>query len=89
MGVREPFLHKLVDKVAELMKNPYPELGETTSAVAGVIEKEEANFLATLDAGLDRIERIFGQMKAQHRGIVSGGRGGRHVPNPRLPARTV
>ena len=29
MGVREPFLHKLVGKVAELMKNPYPELGET------------------------------------------------------------
>ena len=41
------------------MKNPYPELGETVAAVADVIEKEEANFLATIDAGLDRIERIF------------------------------
>ena len=27
--------------------------------MAGVIEKEEANFLATIDAGLSRIERIF------------------------------
>ena len=71
MGVHEPFLHKLVDKVAELMKNPYPELTETTKAVARVIEAEEANFLATLDAGLDRIERIFSQMKAEHRGLVS------------------
>ena len=71
MGVREPFLHKLVGKVAELMQNPYPELSETVPAVAGVIEKEEANFLATLDTGLDRIERIFAEMKSQHRGIVS------------------
>ena len=72
MGVREPFLHKLVGRVAELMKNPYPELGQTVTTVADVIAKEEANFLATIDAGLDRIERIFTQMKEQRRGIVSG-----------------
>jgi alanyl-tRNA synthetase len=72
MGVREPFLHRLVGKVAELMKEPYPELSETVSAVAGVIKSEEANFQATLDAGLDRIERIFAEMKSQHRGVVSG-----------------
>ena len=72
MGVREPFLHKLVGVVAGLMKNPYPELGETVQRVARVIEKEEASFLATIDAGLSRIERIFEQMKKDHRGIVSG-----------------
>ena len=62
MGVREPFLHKLVGRVAELMKHPYPELSQTVTAVAGVIEGEEANFLETLDAGLERIERVFEQM---------------------------
>ena len=72
MGVREPFLHRLVGKVAELMKEPYPELSETVSAVASVIKSEEANFLGTLDAGLDRIERIFTEMKSHHRGVVSG-----------------
>jgi alanyl-tRNA synthetase len=72
MGVHEPFLHKLVGCVAELMKNPYPELGETVATVANVIKKEEANFLSTVDAGLDRIERIFDQMKQQRRGVVSG-----------------
>jgi len=72
MGVREAFLHKLVGRVAELMKTPYPELGETVHSVADVIEKEESNFLATLDAGLDRIQRIFDQMKERRRGIVSG-----------------
>jgi len=72
MGVREPFLHKLVGNVAELMAGPYPELGETVTRVAGVIENEESNFLGTIDGGLDRIHRIFVAMKKQNRGIVSG-----------------
>ena len=72
MGVREPFLHKLVGKVAELMHQPYPELSETVASVSNVIENEEANFLATIDAGLDRIQRIFDAMKKERRGVVSG-----------------
>ena len=72
MGVHEPFLHQLVSRVAELMKKSYPELSETVATVAGVIEKEEANFLGTIDDGLSRIERIFDQMKTQHRGVVCG-----------------
>jgi alanyl-tRNA synthetase len=72
MGVKEPFLHKLVARVAELMQAAYPELSQTVAAVSGVIEKEEANFLSSVDAGLDRIGRIFDQMKQQRRGVVSG-----------------
>ncbi len=72
LGVREPFLHKLVAKVAELMRRPYPELSETVGNVATVIKNEETNFLETIDAGLERIERIFQQMKKQRRSIVSG-----------------
>ena len=72
MGIREPFLHKLVDKVAELMRNPYPDLAQTTTRVAQVIEKEEENFLGTIDAGLDRIERFFEQMKREGQGMVPG-----------------
>ncbi|MBN2475177.1 MAG: alanine--tRNA ligase [Pirellulales bacterium] len=72
LGVRRTFLHQLVGTVAELMKVPYPELTETVARVAGVIEQEEANFLATIDGGLNRIERVFQQMKADGRGAVSG-----------------
>jgi alanyl-tRNA synthetase len=72
MGVRDPFLHKLVAKVAELMRVPYPELSETVERVAGVIENEEANFLATIDSGLERIERTFRQMTSEGRGVVAG-----------------
>ena len=40
--------------------------------MAGVIEKEEANFFATIDAGLDRIERLFKHMNSEGREMVSG-----------------
>jgi alanyl-tRNA synthetase len=73
LGIREPFLHRLVPTVAELMKTPYPELSETTTRVAQVIAKEEENFQSTIDAGLERIERFFDEMKTSGRVMVAGG----------------
>ena len=72
MGLHEPFLHKLVTKVAELMKGPYPELQETTTSVAKVIEREEQSFFATIDAGLTRIDKVFDDMKKNDRVKVPG-----------------
>ncbi|MEX2119758.1 MAG: alanine--tRNA ligase [Pirellulales bacterium] len=73
MGLREPFLHRLVPAVAEAMHHPYPELAETVQRVAQVIEKEESNFFSTIDAGLDRIEKVFDAMRRQGRVMVDGG----------------
>src|SRR5829696_8237922 len=72
MGMKEPFLHKLVPVVAEMMKRPYPELQETVKRVSSVIEKEEANFFGTIDAGLDRIHRVFNEMRRENRSTVDG-----------------
>jgi len=72
MGMRVPFLHKLVPVVAEMMKRPYPELQETVKRVSGVIEKEEANFFGTIDAGLNHIDRVFDQMRMENRVTVDG-----------------
>ncbi|MCH2180510.1 MAG: alanine--tRNA ligase [Mariniblastus sp.] len=72
MGLRDPFLFKLVPEVVNQMKNPYPDLVETMGRVGQVIEKEEASFLATLDDGLARIERIFESMKSSQATRVDG-----------------
>jgi len=72
MGVREPFFHKLVPVVAEMMKNPYPELRETIPRVVAVLKGEEENFFGVLETGLDRIERLFEEMRRTGRGVVSG-----------------
>jgi alanyl-tRNA synthetase len=72
MGVHEPFLYQLVPVVAEMMKRPYPELSQTVERVAQVIQGEEANFLSKIDAGLERIERLFADVKKAGRGMVAG-----------------
>ena len=72
MGLRQPFLYKLVPTVVEMMKGPYPELTETTKRVASVIEKEEENFFGTIDDGLHRIERAFEEMRRDNRVRVEG-----------------
>ncbi len=72
MGMRQPFLNKLVPVVADAMKRPYPELLETVKRVSGVIEKEEANFFGTIDAGLNHIDRVFDQMRRENRVTVDG-----------------
>ncbi len=51
LGKQEPFLHKLVPTVIELMKGPYPELIETEKSVVNTIRDEEATFLGTIDRG--------------------------------------
>lgn len=72
MNLREPFLYKLVDAVAEASKVPYPELSQTTKRVAEAIESEEKTFFTTIDGGMKRIERLFEQMADETKVMVPG-----------------
>nr|MCU0717928.1 alanine--tRNA ligase-related protein [Pirellula sp.] len=72
MGMREPFLHQLVPVVANMMKSVYPELATTTERVAQVMKREEADFFATIDSGLERIHKVFGDMSSSGRVMVDG-----------------
>lgn len=72
MGLREPFLFSIVPAVVDAMKTPYPEITETVDRVQSVIRNEEANFFATIDAGLERIHRVFDDMGQSKRSQVSG-----------------
>ncbi|MFN5756303.1 MAG: alanine--tRNA ligase [Planctomycetia bacterium] len=72
MGMREPFLHELPGTVAALMRKPYPELAETVDRVVTVITREEESVLATIDGGLERIEKLFGAIERSGAGLVGG-----------------
>ena len=72
MGLREPFLCKIVPAVVEQMKAAYPDLTKTIDRVSDVIRNEEANFFGTIDAGLARIEKIFADMKSGNHTTVDG-----------------
>src|SRR6056297_836535 len=73
MGLHDPFLFQLVSAVADTMRKPYPELTDTVDRVQNVIRREEEAFFGTIDAGLDRIERMFQTMRSDHVGMVDGG----------------
>ncbi len=72
LGMSESFLHRLPPVVAELMRGPYPELGDTTGHVASVIEREEESFFATIDGGLERIKKLFAGIGAAGGSVVPG-----------------
>ncbi len=72
MNLREPFLFKLVEAVAEASKLAYPELGQTRQRVSEVIESEEKAFFATIDGGMKRIDQLFTQMRGESAVMVPG-----------------
>lgn len=53
LGIKEPFMYRLVDKVVELMGEHYEYLKEKKEYVKELIKLEEERFLATISAGLD------------------------------------
>ncbi|MFH1269624.1 MAG: alanine--tRNA ligase [Candidatus Omnitrophota bacterium] len=59
LGMKKPFLHKLVPIVAEIMKVPYPELSSRRENIAQLILAEEKNFIATLESGKSLFEDKF------------------------------
>ncbi|WP_164103363.1 alanine--tRNA ligase [Candidatus Laterigemmans baculatus] len=72
MGLREPFMNQIVPAVVDVMRNAYPELGETGERVAAVIRKEEEAFFGNLDGALSRIDQMFARMQSEDRVMVDG-----------------
>src|SRR3954454_12088643 len=56
LGRREPFLAGAAEVVIETMAEAYPILAERDDAIVAAIEREEAQFARTLDAGTGQLE---------------------------------
>ncbi|MBI4974914.1 MAG: alanine--tRNA ligase, partial [Candidatus Omnitrophica bacterium] len=63
LAIETPFLYKLVSVVAELMKEPYPEVLMRRDDIAQVIKREEENFLFVIDTQLPKVEEAFEKIK--------------------------
>jgi len=53
LGAREVFFYRLVEKLAALMGDAYPEIRESRALIEKTLRKEEEQFLRTLDRGLE------------------------------------
>ena len=63
LGIKEPFMYRLVDKVCELMGSHYAYLNEKKAAVKEQIRLEEERFLATIASGLELFESELAHTK--------------------------
>jgi alanyl-tRNA synthetase len=68
LGVREPFFHKLVAPLDELMGEAYPVLREGRATAERALKAEEERFAETLDGGM----RIFNDVAAKSKGTIPG-----------------
>ncbi|MFP4453277.1 MAG: alanine--tRNA ligase [Desulfobacterales bacterium] len=72
ISLTEPFLHKTVEPVFEIMKEAYPELAEQKAFITSVIKNEEVRFLETLDHGLKLLSETTEKMKKENSTVVPG-----------------
>ncbi len=72
LGFSEPLLFKLVDSLAEIMGDAYPELIEKKVNVQKFIKMEEERFLSTLDSGLNKLTIIIDRLKEEQKSIIPG-----------------
>ncbi|HET7702228.1 MAG TPA: alanine--tRNA ligase [Candidatus Limnocylindrales bacterium] len=62
LGRHEPFMAELGKVVIEIMRDAYPYLEERRDAVLAAIEREEAQFARTLDAGTTQLEAALAEL---------------------------
>ncbi|MDR2580913.1 MAG: alanine--tRNA ligase [Fibromonadaceae bacterium] len=65
LNQKEPFICRLIPSLAQTMGEAFPEIHERADFVAEVIRSEEERFIKTLDAGLERFEKIAGDAGAK------------------------
>ncbi len=58
LGIKEPFIYKVVDTLSEQLGEAFPELKSQKELCKNVIREEEQSFLRTLDQGLILLENI-------------------------------
>ncbi|MBI4082003.1 MAG: alanine--tRNA ligase [Candidatus Lambdaproteobacteria bacterium] len=72
LGMREPFIHRLVAVVERELGGFYPELRAQAQHVARVIRAEEESFAQTLDRGLDVFAQAAASLAVQKSGTLPG-----------------
>jgi alanyl-tRNA synthetase len=72
LGATEPFLHRLVPTLVELMGDAFPELKKNPQRVREQIYEEEVGFLKTLDRGIKLFNQIADKQRANKRTVISG-----------------
>mgnify|MGYP001773424245 CR=1 FL=1 len=72
LGLREPFLYRIVQPVVEEFGPVYPEINKNISLVEKVLKIEEERFQETLNFGTELLEREVTRLSEQGLKIIPG-----------------
>lgn len=72
LGIKEPFVYKLVDPIVEIMGQYYPEIVSSAENVKNVLIGEEQRFLETLETGICKLEEFIENVEKTDGEILSG-----------------
>jgi alanyl-tRNA synthetase len=62
LGIKQPFLYKLVPILSQVMQIPYPELGKRRENISEIILAEEKNFIAILDSSKELLNKGLSEL---------------------------
>jgi alanyl-tRNA synthetase len=72
LGKHEPCLYQLVPLIAQVMRQPYPELQKTVENVQVAIKAEEQQFLGVVERGMQKFRKMVEQARSQTRTVLPG-----------------
>jgi len=72
MGLKDPFLNRVVPAVVDVMGVQYPEIVESMDFTIRVVREEEERFSTTLDKGLEILEEEMAAAKKAGSSVISG-----------------
>ncbi len=72
LGIKGPFLYKVLDAVYDKMSGAYPELLESTDMIKKVLKSEEERFAHTLFSGMGILDKLIEEVKSAGHTKVPG-----------------
>ncbi|WP_414575531.1 alanine--tRNA ligase [Anabaena sp. CCY 9402-a] len=72
IGITGEFINQVAESAIALSESAYPNVRQREAAIKAELQREEANFLKTLDRGEKLLEEIIQQVKQQGQTQISG-----------------
>ncbi|MBE9197579.1 MULTISPECIES: alanine--tRNA ligase [unclassified Nodularia (in: cyanobacteria)] len=72
LGITSEFINQVAETAISLSESAYPNVRQREAAIKAELQREEANFLRTLDRGEKLLEEIIQEVKQQGKTSISG-----------------
>jgi alanyl-tRNA synthetase len=72
IGLTEPFLAKIAQKVIDIYGDAYPELRKNQAQILDNLTREEIRFRKTVDAGIEHLDELLEELRKSGETILNG-----------------